>query len=943
MSDPGASERLDETVVGGEEYERVVEPHPAGSKVGRYVILDRVGQGGMGVVYSAFDPELNRRIALKILHGVKHGATGHSGPPRQRLLREAQAIAQVSHPNVISVFDVGTVGDSVFVAMEFVAGSTLTQWQARETDLAKIVAVYAAAGRGLAAAHAAGIVHRDFKPDNVLISPDGRAHVLDFGLARAAPSASAAGVAVPEYGDADSAPIDLERSDILDSPLTLEGAVVGTPRFMAPEQHAGVAADARSDQFSFCVALYQAVYRQDPFLGATLERLALAKQRGQICHPGLDARVPAHIEMVIMRGLSPQPSERWDDMVALVTALTFDAAASRRGRLLALGTIGLVAAAATAGVLLAPTDTPNANELGSQCSSAGRLADVWDDTRRAELRAAFGAVAVPYAEQATGQAIEALDDYAMQWLASYDDACVRHDRHEQSTGLFDRRMQCLAQRRQGFAAVVEVFASGDAEVVQRAGQATSGLAPLEPCDSAEYLLAAIEPPPAVLEVEVAAVRASIAGAQALAAAGRTKPAREQAEQAVKTADELAYAPLRAEARARHAALLEAFGEYAAAEDELHEALQLATTANHDEVAASVARDLASVVGDRRSRHAEGLRWAGLAGSLLQRLALGGLARARLDIVEGNILYRMGDLAAAELSYDHAIELTEQLRGVDDPLLATWLVNLGNVYYRQNRRELTLATFERAAAISEAAYGASHPSTAYVYFGLANALTALERWDDAERLIESARTVYRAAFGDTHPVVIACVCNLGVVEEGRRRLAKSLEKFAECSTLTAAHVGREHPDFALSLYNLGRLHRETGELIKARSELDEALAIRLRVLGADHRETLDARAAAAMLRWAEGDLAGAALEFEAVIEAMERVGDAPLELAAARFAYARVQALASGASEVGLARARAAREAYVKDGPPSALRRAEVEDWLGKSGAANPGRRVPEQQ
>jgi len=928
----GASETFDETAVGGEAYERVVEPHPAGSKIGRYVILERVGRGGMGVVYAAFDPELDRRIALKILHATssrRRGATGHGGTPHRRLLREAQAIARVSHPNVISVYDVGTVGESVFLAMEFVDGPTLTAWQSDQNDVLAIVEMYARAARGLAAAHDVGIVHRDFKPDNVLIGTDGHARVLDFGLARTDPSVSVVSgshprpiiepeplreVSPPSADDGSSVPVD--------SPLTMEGAVVGTPRFMAPEQHAGVSADARSDQFSFCVALFQALYRQDPFSAPTIERLAHAKQTGQIRRPPAQAHVPAHVEHAVLRGLATEPGDRWPEMRALVAALTFDAAASRRRIVRSVVVAAVIVGAAGGGVWIARGAAPT-----SQCSSADRLTGVWDDARRTEIRDVFGAVDLPFAEQAATQAVHSLDAYAVQWSATYDDACHLHDRGEQSTALFDRRMQCLAQRRQGLSALIDVLARADAGVVQRAGQAASSLGSIEPCGNADFLLEAVEPPPREIEAEVATARERLAEAHALAAAGRTKPALEVASEVVRTAERLDHGPLVAEALARHGSLLEQFGEYAEAEDELHRALQAATAHRHDEVAHAAARDLASIVGDRLSRHAEGLRWVGFARGLLERMALGGLAEARLDTIEGNIRYRMGDLAAAERAHNRALATTERIRGTDDPLVATWLVNLGNVYYQQHRRELTLATFERAARISEAAYGPAHPSTGFVYFGLANALTALERWDDAELRIEAARKVYRDTFGATHPVVIACVCNLGLVEEGRRRLARALERFNECSRLQVEAVGRLHPDFSLSLYNLGRLHRETGDLVRARAELDEAIAIRDRVLGPEHPQTLEARVARAQVTRADGDLATALAELDEIVGTMGRIGAVPLALAAARFEYAQVAWEHGGPSALAHARARDARATFLADGAPSRKSLAEVDAWL----------------
>src|SRR5690349_17448959 len=210
---------------------RIKRPKPPqdlrepGDTVGRFVVLQRLGEGGMGVVYTAYDPELDRKVAIKLL---KSAEEGHA-----RLLREAQAMARLQHPNVIAVHDVGTLpGNRVFVAMELVAGATLRGWlKAAPRAWREVIAIMRQAGVGLAAAHDAGLVHRDFKPDNVLVGDDGRVRVMDFGLARL-------GAADPELssGSHDTGP--------LSTPLTMAGTVVGTPAYMAPELFKGTSAEA---------------------------------------------------------------------------------------------------------------------------------------------------------------------------------------------------------------------------------------------------------------------------------------------------------------------------------------------------------------------------------------------------------------------------------------------------------------------------------------------------------------------------------------------------------------------------------------------------------------------------------------------------------------------------------------------------------------------------
>jgi serine/threonine-protein kinase len=264
-----------------------------GSTVGRFVVEGTLGAGGMGVVLSAFDPTLNRKVALKLLR-PDAGARGEVG--RELLRREAQAMAQLAHPNVATVYEVGTVGEQLFVAMELVEGQTLGGWLRQgPRDWRAMVAMFVAAGRGLEHAHAAGLVHRDFKPDNVLVGRDGRPRVTDFGLV----SLRAAG---PRLA--------------MESPVqTLSQA--GTVAYMAPEQLRGEPSDARSDQFAFCVALHHALYGERPFAADAPPEARSAPPR-----PPPGRRVPARLFPVIARGLAAAPEQRWPSMSALLKELS---------------------------------------------------------------------------------------------------------------------------------------------------------------------------------------------------------------------------------------------------------------------------------------------------------------------------------------------------------------------------------------------------------------------------------------------------------------------------------------------------------------------------------------------------------------------------------------------------------------------------------------------
>jgi tetratricopeptide (TPR) repeat protein len=300
-----------------------------GARVGRYAVLDWLGSGGMGVVYSAYDPELNRKVALKVLRN--EGGAADRLPIHDVLLREAQAMAQLAHPNVVAVFDVGSVDDRVFIAMELVEGLTLAKWLAAERRThGEIIATFMAAGSGLAAAHAAGLIHRDFKPDNVLIGHDGRVRVTDFGLARPVLCASV-----------ETAQRSAEPGHGTSAPQT---GLAGTLAYMAPEQYLRRTADARADQFSFAVALYEALYGERPF--APLEFATPHAAPSQAVAPPRSG-VPAAMRQALVRALSPDPERRFPTMVELLAAL---APRPRRGRALAVAAIAVViTAVASAG------------------------------------------------------------------------------------------------------------------------------------------------------------------------------------------------------------------------------------------------------------------------------------------------------------------------------------------------------------------------------------------------------------------------------------------------------------------------------------------------------------------------------------------------------------------------------------------------------------------
>jgi endoglucanase len=310
-----------------------------GATVGRYLVLEHLGSGATGVVYGAFDPELDRKIAIKLLRPQD----ADEARRQSRLIREAKAIAKLSHPNVVGIFDVGVHDGQVFLAMEYLAGGTLSQWlAAHKRPWREIVRVFVEVGRGLAAAHAEDLIHRDFKPDNVLLDKQGTPKVVDFGLVRLA---SIADPGPPPDGPTPDLDAALPMADTALASLTRTGALAGTPAYMSPEQFLGRPVDARTDQFSFCVALHEAIFGERPFAGENVYQLADAVTSGNLRAIPTSAEVPGWLRRALLRGLRPSSSDRYADLDALLRVIGDDPVVKRKRRMAVGGAAVLVALA----------------------------------------------------------------------------------------------------------------------------------------------------------------------------------------------------------------------------------------------------------------------------------------------------------------------------------------------------------------------------------------------------------------------------------------------------------------------------------------------------------------------------------------------------------------------------------------------------------------------
>jgi formylglycine-generating enzyme required for sulfatase activity len=365
-----------------------------GEALGRYIVIERLGAGAMGVVYAAYDPELDRKVAIKILRWQEGGGEARESRRRARLEREAKAIAKLAHAHVVSIFDVGVDGGRVFLAMEYLAGGTLRAWLGeKKRPWREIVKMFVAVGRGLAAAHAEGLVHRDFKPDNVLLDRAGTPKVVDFGLAR--PS-SASG---PDGESNDGLRASSSSSENTPPSLTQTGAFAGTPAYMAPEQFMSRETDSRSDQFAFCVALYEALYGQRPFAGETVFDLAETILHERVDAPPKSANVPGWIRRSLLRGLRADRELRWKKLEDLLAALEADPVA--RARRVVAASLVTVAVVGTIGGLYRRSEhrrlefegrvASKLNEGRQALAEAAATEQVMNDARRRAFSAFDGA------------------------------------------------------------------------------------------------------------------------------------------------------------------------------------------------------------------------------------------------------------------------------------------------------------------------------------------------------------------------------------------------------------------------------------------------------------------------------------------------------------------------------------------------------------------------
>ena len=787
-------------------------------QIDRYVILERIGRGGMGEVWRAFDPRLEREVAIKVLRTAR-------GNARARLLREAEALARVAHPNVVGIFDVGTDERGVFLAMELVPGLTLRGWLAADKPSpARILAAYRQAALGLAAAHEQGLVHRDFKPDNAIFGDDGRVRVLDFGLAVDDP-------------DDPSTP-RVRESDSFEEPrpepstrLTQTGVAMGTPAYMAPEQHQRRDAGPAADQYAWCVALYEALVGRRPFSGRDLDVLRRAKLEGLGSRPRPEM-LSRGVWAAIVRGTAPDPARRHPSMHALLHALH----PRRRTRWLVVP-LGL---GAVATVVVASEDAAQ-----QRCAAeVSPLRRAWTEARLdAAQRGIVSAQGIPtaFATAVSTDVRLALDDYARRWTDEFVATCraalATPDDRE-----LDQRSQCLRRGLDASTAMLDELARADRRTVLAATEVARTLPSPDACrdrDAPSWSRL-----PADQRAIAERATAQLETARTLAALGRMARAEELVAEARATTESLSDPTLRIEAMERHGRLLLRLGQLERAEALLTEAALIGWAEGGPNSGGTAAAMAAYTIGVTGGRIFEAERWLRLAAAVLARAddPDPGLA---LDVasVRGSLAFRAGDPEAALTHYREAYELS--LSG-SPALRALHVQNVGVALQSLGRLGEARAKYLEALDLKTAARGENHPSVSYAHFNAG--LTYLEEdlVEPARRHFEATLRIREAVFGPDHPDVGLTLLALGDVARREQRWDDARTLLERGLAIQRAGLGEDNPNLADGLRAVARLQRDVDEIDAARRTLDEARRLLVAEFGPDHGDVAEVDAVIADL-------------------------------------------------------------------------------------------------
>lgn len=807
-------EALEERLVHDRLRERMFGTTITSTRVGRYIVVDLLGEGGLGAVYRAYDPELDRRVAVKLVR-AEHLAADATA--QRNLIKEARAAAKLSNANVVQVYDVGSAQGRVYFAMEFIEGGSLRRWLEEDRRAWRdVLRVFLHAGEGVAAAHEFGIAHRDFKPDNVLISTRGEVKVVDFGLA----------------GELEAPrPTGTPHED-----TTSTTGLSGTPAYMAPEVWRGGPADARSDQFSFCVSLFEALYGAHPFGGVELASMRTAMRTGDVSVPTGGAKVPAWLDQVVRRGLRPDPAARYASMRELLTALVRESSTRRRTATVLVGVLGVAMLGGIGYESTRPQLCTNSQEI---------LGTAWEG---------LGASGRPLRER--------LDDFAARWNTTQRELCVGAwiDRRVPES-VYEQQMACLDGGRRQMEEVVEFVRSHPgARDLDLALSAALRLPAPDDCSKPGR----VEPLPSdpELRAAVVALRLQLGRAESVVALDQLDR-RSEVEGVAAAAERLGFDPTLARALLLKARIERQAGEFRSAEDALRRAAVAAGRGGRDRVLGEIWSELAVVLTDQ-SRFSAATEVAQSSVVVLERATDEAVLRSRalrvVGVAQGWEL-RYGDaiesfhrsIAAAEDAGDAGKpELIESLAALVETMVEMDRDGHGAALYarrglkeaeglygdehsRTNGARFALGMaltrpgsvdegvgLMRDAVLADEVHRGAHSIHIYYYYEIATALRRAQRCGEAlvdyHRALATARELlgrddYQAAMVERDMAV--CERALGDTTASRGRLERVLS-----SVQTAR--GPRHPSAALVLLELAALDIEVGDRVAGRQRLESML-------------------------------------------------------------------------------------------------------------------------
>jgi tetratricopeptide (TPR) repeat protein/tRNA A-37 threonylcarbamoyl transferase component Bud32 len=935
-------------------------------RIDRFEIIELVGAGGMGVVYRARDPRLDRDVALKLVRAdLRHVDSA-------RLRREARALAALSHPHVVQVFEVGEDRGRLYLAMEYVPGRNLRQWLASRPVAAQVVARLLEAAHGLAAAHDAGLLHRDIKPSNIYVGDDGRARLLDFGLARGL-GETTEGRLVLSAGLAFAS----DPSTDLATPLTETGTMLGTPIYMAPEQLRGHPATAASDQFGLCVTAYEALLGVHPFRGRPAVPLGDELQvEPPAASAQLDPRV-ARLRPLLLRGMSCVPERRWPSMHALVHALEQAVVEPpSRGPRWALAGVAAVAGVAVAAAAWGPeqAEVP----VPTVCAQGSSLAEVWSAARRAALRSSILGTSLGHASDTWGRVETQLDAHARAWEAAHAEACALAMQPEaEPTAPLEARLACLERDREAVVAVLDLLAEPDPQLLQHAIALTQGLESPARCNEPAHLVHQPARPtdPATLaavteleprQAKLRALRHSARYGQALRLVQELDHAREAID----------HPPLQVEIDVALGAVL------ARAERDEEAALWLergffqAQALGMDDLAFEAALNLVLVVGAHAGREDEGFSWVRHAEAALEHHEDPG-DRALLAVYRGLLLEHAGRIpeaiaeleravaaiegareprplaladtltnlaavlgsqgrdAEAEVHLRRAVAFKREHLGRNDPSLAPSLASLASAMASQGRKEEALVLYREALAVLDASEGRRQPLTVTLLASMGNTLRALGRFDEALQSLEEASEIGEATLDPGHPGFAQIDNNLALVLQGLGRDDEALVALRRALERRRDAMGPDHPSLLPPMVNLGQALLDLGRTDEAALQLERALEIAGGEVASDMDRAMTLVPAAELAR-VQGRTGDAVERAELAVSSMERSEAEAVYLSRARFELARALVAAGRERPRALELARRARDdvARGKDEPRGEERdaHAEIDAWLAEQQA-----------